>query len=177
MTRKVLRFKGLRGGSPRFTGKNWGAASRKHLQKSPALRPHLETARLTCSEHACIISIQRRKFVDPQMVWVIIGCTLLIIVCLGGGRRLGQIILGALALIVAVLVLASDWIRQIPPITIIELLIVAVGFITFRILRRRKVNLDLAKCGDTTRLGRPTSRKRQTSSTPTGSELVDVVLI
>ena len=111
------------------------------------------------------------------MVWVIIGCTLLIIVCLGGGRRLGQIILGALALIVAVLVLASDWIRQIPPITIIELLIVAVGFITFRILRRRKVNLDLAKCGDTTRLGRPTSRKRQTSSTPTGSELVDVVLI
>ena len=32
------------------------------------------------------------------MVWVIIGCTILIIVCLGGGKRLAQIILGALAI-------------------------------------------------------------------------------
>jgi hypothetical protein len=30
------------------------------------------------------------------MVWVIIGCTLLIIVCLGGGKRLAKIISGAL---------------------------------------------------------------------------------
>ncbi|MDE5454148.1 hypothetical protein GWE18_15070 [Bradyrhizobium sp. CSA112] len=43
------------------------------------------------------------------MVWVIIGCTILIIVCLGGGKRLAQILLGAVALIGFVVVaFASD---------------------------------------------------------------------
>jgi hypothetical protein len=41
------------------------------------------------------------------MVWVIIGCTLLIIVCLGGGKRLAQIVLGAIAILGAVIFLGS----------------------------------------------------------------------
>ncbi len=40
------------------------------------------------------------------MVWVIIGCTALIIVCLGGGKRLGQIMLWAVG-IVGLVVLAA----------------------------------------------------------------------
>jgi hypothetical protein len=42
------------------------------------------------------------------MAWVIIGCTILIIVCLGGGMRLAKIILGTIAILGAVIFLFSD---------------------------------------------------------------------
>ena len=41
------------------------------------------------------------------MVWVIIGCTVLIIVCLGGGMRLAQIILGAIAILAVAIFFGS----------------------------------------------------------------------
>src|SRR5438105_5792607 len=47
---------------------------------------------------SCSIPSLAAHFGGPQMVWVIIGCTVLIIVCLGGGMRLAQIILGAIAI-------------------------------------------------------------------------------
>jgi ABC-type branched-subunit amino acid transport system permease subunit len=55
---------------------------------------------------SCSIESWRRIY-GASMVWVIIGCTILIIVCLGGGKRLGQIVLGAVAIVGAAVLLGN----------------------------------------------------------------------
>ena len=49
------------------------------------------------------------------MAWVIIGCTILIIVCLGGGNRLAQILLGTIALIGLIMGSPATSASQAPP--------------------------------------------------------------
>jgi hypothetical protein len=51
---------------------------------------------LTYRERVCSIATQRRRSGGPA--WSGSGCTILIIVCLGGGKRLALVILGAMAI-------------------------------------------------------------------------------
>jgi hypothetical protein len=78
-----------------------------------------------------------------MLILVIIACTVLIIVCLGGGKKLAQIILGAVGLIGAIVLLgASGADKDIrPPQVTTFLVIVAVGaFFLLMFLRTRGVN-------------------------------------
>jgi predicted phage tail protein len=81
-----------------------------------------------------------------MLILVIIGCTVLIIVCLGGGKKLGQIILGAAAIVGAIVVLGANGAKDIqPPQMTIFWVIVAVGaFFLLMFLRSRGVNWKIA---------------------------------
>lgn len=77
-----------------------------------------------------------------MLILVIIGCTALIIVCLGGGKKLGQIILGAAAIVGAIVVLGASGAKDIQPPQVTGFLVVAAvgAFFLLMFLRSRGVN-------------------------------------
>ena len=65
------------------------------------------------------------------MVWVIIGCTILIIVCLGGGQKLAEIVRSAFLLIGIVVVLIIAKANEVDNQTIATVVLVIAGIWAF----------------------------------------------
>jgi hypothetical protein len=72
-----------------------------------------------------------------MLIAVIIACTLLIIVCLGGGKRLGQIILGALAIVGAAVFLGNVPDSETNPQAGVWAILFIGGFFALMIISRR----------------------------------------